>query len=161
MAIVVSDTSPVRALAHLGNVGWLEVCFREVLIPPAVVDELLHPAPKYAPVDVHDFPFLQIRAPTQSLILAELKRELDEGEAQALALAKELFADQVLIDEADGRRAAQRLGIPVIGTIGILLQAKRRLLCPAIAPLLDRLVGELDFFISASLRAKALKMADE
>lgn len=107
------------------------------------------------------FPFLQIRVPIPSSTLTDLKLELDEGEAEALALAKELVADAVLIDEADGRKVAQRLGIPVIGTIGILVRAKRMSLCPSVDLLLDRLVNELDFYLSGALRAKAKELAGE
>ena len=44
MPVVVSDTSPLRALAHLGYMDWLETLFHRVLLPPTVVFELAHPS---------------------------------------------------------------------------------------------------------------------
>jgi uncharacterized protein len=161
MAVIVSDTSPIRVLHHFGQVNWLNDLFEEVLIPPAVADELLHPAARYASIDVELYSFLLIRAPIDSPRLFELRNELDEGEAEALALAEELSASAVLIDEIDGRRIAKRMGLAVLGTVGILLQAKEKSLCVEIGPLLDRMVNELGFFLSAELRTHALKMAGE
>jgi predicted nucleic acid-binding protein len=54
-----------------------------------------------------------------------LKMELDEGESEAIALADELKADVVLLDEKDARRIAKQLGLRVLGTIGILVWGKR------------------------------------
>ena len=43
MPVVISDTSPLRALAHLGHLEWLQELFRQVCLPPAVAAELRHP----------------------------------------------------------------------------------------------------------------------
>ena len=161
MAVIVSDTSPIRALHHLGQVDWLGALFGEVFVPPAVADELVNPAARYSSIDVKLYSFLLVRAPVASPRLDELRTELDEGEAEALALAEEVSAHVVLIDEMDGRRVAQRMGLSVLGTVGILLQAKEKSLCGSVSPLLDRLEHELGFFLSADLRAQALKIAGE
>jgi uncharacterized protein len=60
---------------------------------------------------------------TRSLIPL-LRTELDEGEAEAIALAQEVAADIVLLDERDARRVARRLGLQVVGTVGLLIEAK-------------------------------------
>jgi uncharacterized protein len=161
MAIIVSDTSPIRALHFLGRVDWLATIFDEVYIPPAVVKELAQPAARYLPINANLYPFLLVRPPPNSPRLIQLQEELEEGEAEALALAEDLRADTVLIDEMQGRKVAQEMGLFVIGTVGILLQAKKKSLCPKIAPLLDRLTKELGFFLSVKLRAQALKVAGE
>ncbi|MBC7857121.1 MAG: DUF3368 domain-containing protein [Pirellulaceae bacterium] len=160
MAIIVSDTSPIRALHHLNKVSWLDILFGEVFVPPAVVDELEHPAARFAPIDIRLYPFLVVRAPPNSPRLFELRRKLDEGEAEALALAEEMNAG-VLIDEKDGRRVAEQMGLTVVGTVGILIEAKSEFLCTSITPLLDSLVEGLGFYVSARLRAQALRMAGE
>lgn len=161
MAIIVSDTSPIRALHFLGRVDWLAAIFDEVFIPPAVVKELAQPAARYLSIDANLYSFLLVRIPSNSPRLIQLQEELEEGEAEALALAEDLRADTVLIDEIQGRKVAQEMGLFVVGTVGIFLQAKKKLLCPEIAPLLDRLVNELGFFLSPKLRDQALKMAGE
>lgn len=86
---------------------------------------------------------------------------LDPGEAEAIALAEELRANVLLIDELAGREVASHGGFTVLGTLGILLEAKQRSLCPAVRPLLDRLRVELNFFVSPGLRQTILRQAGE
>jgi predicted nucleic acid-binding protein len=64
VAIVVSDTSPIRALAHLGLMELLLELFSEVLIPPAVESELRNAVPGMVSVAVAEFPFIRVQAPT-------------------------------------------------------------------------------------------------
>jgi hypothetical protein len=161
MAVVVSDNSPLRALAHLGHVDWLEDFFDQVFLPPAVASELEHPPAAFKPLKVSSWPFLQIRTPQNTARVAELRTVLDAGEAEAIAMAEEIHADVVLIDELAGRDVAQSSGLTVLGTLGIFLEAKQRGACPAVRPLLDRLQTELSFFVSTSLREAILRQADE
>jgi len=65
------------------------------------------------------------------------------------------------MDEQAGRAAAASLGLRTIGLLGILRDAKEQSLIPAVAPLLDRLEQEADFWISASLRSIVLKSVGE
>ena len=51
---------------------------------------------------------------------------LDPGEREAIALAEELQADQLLLDGADARREAARRNLPFIGTLGVLREAAHR-----------------------------------
>lgn len=73
MAVIVSDTSPVRALAHLGHLVWLPELFQEVFVPPAVAAELLHPPAGLNSVAVDDHPFLTVKAPVNAQRVSELK----------------------------------------------------------------------------------------
>lgn len=67
------------------------------------------------------------QVPVQNQILVEsLKVMLDEGEAEATALAAELGADLLLIDERRGRKMRQRLSVKVLGLVGLLIEAKRK-----------------------------------
>jgi hypothetical protein len=134
MPVVISDTSPVRALAHLGHLVWLERLFKQVVLPPAVAAELGKPPRGLQAVDVNSCLFLSVRAPASLQRVSELLSILD-----AIALAEELNADVVLIDELAGRNVARQCGFPVLGTLGILLRAKQEHLCPQIFPLLERL----------------------
>ena len=65
------------------------------------------------------------------------------------------------MDESDGREMAQKLGLTVIGVLGLLLRAKREGLLPAIAPELERLRHDLGFYLSDHLLARVLKDAGE
>lgn len=161
MLVVVSDTSPVRALAHLGHLELLRDLFERVLLPPAVVAELLYPAGSLTAVDVTRISFLEQRTPMRLERVQEFLKTLDPGEAEALALAEEVGAHLVLIDEAAGRAAALNSGLAVMGTLGLLVKGKERGKIPVVAPLILRLRKELGFFISADLQDWILRRVGE
>jgi len=161
MAVVVSDTSPIRALAHHELLHVRSVLFGEVHVPPAVAQELSHPPSRFESVDLGSLPWITLRQPGDRERVRQLQAELDLGETEALALAEEIHADAVLIDEAAGRSVASRLGLPVVGTLGMLLRARQRGMCQELRPLLDRLQGQLRFRISPALRDHILREAGE
>lgn len=127
-------------------------------MPPAVVRELQFPPSQFLPLDFQQAPFLVVAAPQDVARVAELRASLDLGEAEALALAEEVGAELVLIDEAVGRAVVTRAGFR---TLGILLRAKSNGWCDAIKPKLDRLQAELKFFIAPELRSSVLTQAGE
>lgn len=161
MVVVVSDTSPIRALAHLECLAWLDDLFTGVVLPPAVAHELENPPVKMLVVEVSTWTFLSVQAPQCAERVAELRATLDLGESEAIALAEEVEADAVLMDELAGRGVAASCGLTVVGTLGILLRAKQQGLCAEIRPLLDRLQQEINFFLSPELRRRVLKEAGE
>lgn len=159
--IVISDTSPIRALDAIGGLGWLNALFSEVIVPLAVSRELLHPPGDLPPVKVQDHPWIIVKAASNSGRVAELQRELDTGEAEAIALAEELRAEWLLIDERAGRKVAESSGLFVMGTLAVILKAREQQLCSQVGPLLDRLQREFRFFISPGLRQQILQRAGE
>lgn len=161
MSIVVSDTSPIRALAHLGHVDLLQALFVEVLIPPAVVAELERPRSKLPPISVQPFRFIRITPPRNRAAVEALLFTLGPGEAEALILAIEIGAEAILIDESAGRAVARQRGLLPVGVLGILLRAKQRSFIGPLEPLVDRLQTELGFFISPAVRKEVLKRAGE
>lgn len=152
--IVVSDTSCISNLLIIGHVDLLSQLFGEVIIPPAVDTELRH-FHKEVPN------FISVRAPTEAERVSRLAREVDIGEAQAIALAHELKADRLLIDEKRGRTVAVREHLTVIGVIGILLIAKAKGLVPSVKPLIDRLQKEAGFRLAETVKKAALQQANE
>jgi predicted nucleic acid-binding protein len=162
VAIVVSDTSPIRALAHLGVLDLLRDLFGEVLVPPAVVMELLQPRRPVMPVvDVVQLPFVRVQAPHDQAQVQQFLQTLDLGESEALALALEVQATTILIDESTGRAVVEQLGLEPLGALGILVRGKRRGLVSAVRPLMERLENELKFFVSAQVRSEVLQLAGE
>ena len=152
--IVVSDTSPVTALLTVNHVDLLKQLFGEVIIPHAVEAELLR---------THsDLPaWLHVR-PLQNAARADLyAHSVDRGEAEAIALAEELHADHLLIDERKGRRLAQEQGVPVVGLLGVILLAKRAQLIPSARALLGKLDREAGIYLAEDLKATALKTVGE
>ena len=152
--IVVSDTSPITALLAVEKADLLKQLFGEVVIPSAVETELLrtHPAlPAWLRVQ-----------PLQNSAKANLyARSVDRGEAEAIALAEELHADHLLIDERKGRRLAQQQGVPVVGLLGVILLAKRAELIPSARLLLEELDRKAGIYLTAELKEAALKTVGE
>ena len=160
MSIIVSDTSPIRALEHLGLLRLIETHYGQVFIPPNVADELRHSRAGLKSIDVAQFPMFQIVAPKPMPQLSA-PWELDPGESEAITLALELDADYLLIDEAAGREVAARMGLSIVGTLGILIRAKEAGDIGAVMPLIECLERELRFFVSPRLRRVVLTMTNE
>jgi predicted nucleic acid-binding protein len=123
------------------------------LIPPAVAVAIAPSIPMHP-----SWPRLRQLAEARPAVV--VRRTLGAGETEALALALEVRPDRLILDDLAARRIADRLRLPIIGTLGILLAAKRRGLVAAIRPLLDRFVIE-SFFISAELLQALLASAGE
>lgn len=124
---VVSDTSPLRYFVVAGHVGLLRQVLGPLVIPGPVLSELMHPS---APDAVRNWcsalpNWVSVVDPRNPPDIS-LSRLLDAGEAAAIQLASELSADVLLIDERIGRAEATRRGIPVVGTLGVLLEGSRR-----------------------------------
>ncbi len=100
--------------------------------------------------DLAAAPWLQVRQPSDVAFVASLRLALDPGEAEAIALAKEVDAGVLLIDERLGRRTARAQGIAVVGILGVLAAAKERGLIPTCAPLVAAL-RQADFLLSDDL----------
>jgi len=125
--IVVSDTTPLRYLAEIGGLDWLPAIFGEVVCPEEVIAECRHP---HAPLLLREWAdsesaWLRVEAVPKEAQLPPLPHRLDAGEIAALALARELRADLLLMDERRGRDVATRLGLAVTGTLGIMVEASR------------------------------------
>lgn len=148
--LVVSDTSPIVALARLDHVDLLPAVFDLTLIPPAVAAELI--VRGVLPTLIERPPhWLEIRAPQHLEPIAKLHK----GELEAISLARENVGAMLLIDERHGRRAAQRLGIRIIGTVGLLeVAAKKRLI--DLGETFERL-KQSDFWVSAALLDERLE----
>ena len=91
----------------------------------------------------------------------EYARIVDLGEAEAIELAKELDADQLLMVERKGRRLAVREGVPVIGLIGVVLLALRRQLIPSAMAWIDRLEQEAGIYLAREIKEAALASIGE
>lgn len=89
------------------------------------------------------------------------ERGLDPGEAHAIALAIELKADDLLVDERLGRREALELGLSVIGVLGILITAKQRGLILTVQSVMDALIEEAGFRVSDRLYRRVLDLSNE
>jgi predicted nucleic acid-binding protein len=121
--IVVADTSPINYLLLIEEINILAKMYGTVVIPQMVREELLRSsAPQIVRAWISEAPsWLEVRTPAQEpdVFLAKL----DAGERDAIVLAAELHADQLIVDDREGRRYAEQRGIPVMGTLGVLREA--------------------------------------
>jgi predicted nucleic acid-binding protein len=124
--IAVSDTTPLCYLVRIKQQDVLPKLFSRVLLPPAVLDELLHP----------DSPTLLRNWASALPAWVELYRgplpplldtpKLQAGESAAIALAEIIKADMLLIDEKAARRVAEERRLKVTGTLGVLGEGASR-----------------------------------
>jgi predicted nucleic acid-binding protein len=132
-----------------------------VVVPTAVCEELRKPTSVCPAIEVSDFPHLQVRTPQTKPADLGVPPDLDSGESEAIALAIELRADLLLMDERKGTDVARQMGLLTIGVFGILLEAKRRNLVDQVLPLIDRLIAEMRFFATPALRWRLAELAGE
>lgn len=139
--MVVADAGPLIAFVRVGKLDLLRDVFGEIVIPPAVSEELRRGGRRRSGTDEIAKSDWIRRQPLQATTnLAGLSPSLHAGEREAIALARQL--DQpLLIDEHRGRRAAQALGVSVIGSLGTLAEAKERGLIDRVRPILSELIS--------------------
>jgi predicted nucleic acid-binding protein len=159
--VIVSDASPLIALAKLNKLALLLNVFSEVHIPQSVYLETTIDRHRVDSQQIHDFvmEFATLHADQQGKEYEQFRSILDEGESQALALAKKLDC-AVLIDERLGRVVAQQSAIPVVGVMGVLLQAKSTGQIENIRPLIDQLLQH-DYRLSKRVIDLVLSRAGE
>jgi uncharacterized protein len=145
---VVSDSTCLIGLERVGELEILPALFDSVMIPPEVEREF-----------GGKFDWLKVENLTNNLLVAALQMVVDAGEAEALALASEKNC-LLISDDKQARTAAKRLGVNVIGTVGILIRAKQNGIISEIKPTLDALDANY-FRINRDLREEALKIAGE
>ncbi len=151
--LVVSDTSPLTALLKIGRADLLRQLFAEVLIPPAVEAELRHSHPSLPA-------WIEVRPPGH-IPARVTAAHLDSGETEALALALELHADTLLMDERLGRRTARELGLRTTGLLGCLLLAKDVRLLDSVSAVIFELTDMAGCWFDDALIAATLRAAGE
>jgi predicted nucleic acid-binding protein len=152
--IVVSDTSVITSLIQIGRDGLLKDLHGAVLIPEAVYQELLR-------THVTIPSYLEVRQVSNRQMVIRLEVELDLGEAEAIALAKETNADLLLIDEKLGRQVAVREGLRIAGLIGLVVEAKRRGIVDSVRNFIAQLEKEAGFRVSDAVKEEAFRQARE
>lgn len=156
--ILVADSSALIALSICDGLHLLDALFGDVLAPETVFREVTESdkpeaqklraylQDKTRKVDMRAYIYLDAFA--------------DAGETEAMLLYKQVSADKLLIDDRRGRKVAKINNISTVGSLGVLLSAKRAGLLPAIAPYIGRLTGS-QIYISPSLVQTVLGLAGE
>ncbi len=160
--IVVSNTSPLTNLAAIGQFDLLRRLYGRLHIAHGVWQELNAGGEPWPGCDeVAEADWIEQHAVQNRSLVTALRRDLDCGEAETIALALELEANLVLLDEKEGRHAAQRLGLRVVGVVGILLEAKANSVVGEIRPHVDALRRTAGVYLSDSVCQRALTLAGE
>ncbi len=148
--IVITDTSCFILLSKIDAFELLQRLFGTVLTTPEIAREFGEQLPEWVTV-----------VPVINQDLFQLyKEEVDPGEASALALAKELLADLVILDDMNARRFAGKIGITFKGTLGLFLMAKQAKLIPAVKPYIEK-IKQTNFWIAAHLLEQCIRDAGE
>ncbi len=161
LELVVSNSGPLIALATIGRLALLQSLFEQTAIPEAVYDEVVikgqgEPGSK----EVAEAGWIHTVSVQDRLAVNLLQESLDAGESEAIVLGQELSARYVLLDDALARRKADLIGLPVAGTLAVLLMAKGAGLIPSIRSVLAEL-KETDFRVSERVLAAVIAKAEE
>jgi len=161
MSLWVTDSSPLIFLAKLDRLDLLRKEAEVVLAPPAVLEEIAGQDDEAKrSIQEAQQTWLDVRPVQDVRRLTVLRRELGDGEAEVITLALETHAARVVLDDLDARRLAERLGLKLVGTLGLLLAAKLRGEIPSLRAEIDRL-RQGGFRASTALVEQILRAADE
>jgi len=145
MPKVVSNTTPLLSFIKLNRLDILEKLYKEIFIPEAVFKEIEKGKSKYY-IDISNQSWIKV------FLVKQLEKYLDKGEAEAIALYLELSADLLLIDEKLGRKAAEKQGLKITGTLGALIKAKKLRIIKEIKPLIYELIEKGNYYEESFLK---------
>ena len=165
MGLVVSDSSTLIHLAAIDRLFLLKEFYGHITIPPAVWREVVeHGGIRAGAMEVNQARqtgWIKVLAPEEAGLLQLLRRDLDDGESEVIALAVEQRADLVLLDESDARRTADIYGLSKTGIIGLLIRARQEGRIESLKAELDRLLHQGGFWIEERLYNRALDAVGE
>ena len=160
--IIVSDTSPVSNLLIVDRLYLLESLFGRIIIPKAVYAELVRLEDFGISIQaIREATWIEILSPSNHQLVEKLSQTLDAGESAAIALALELHAELILMDESEGRAFARSYGLNPTGVVGLLIRAKAQGLISHVKPELDMLIRQANFWISAPFYKQVLHLVGE
>lgn len=162
--LVITDNSPLTALARADLLHLLKARWPSVIVPQAVWDESRH-VDDVAALERLDAArtdgWLEVRRAARADEVARLRNKLDAGESEAIALALELKAEWLLIDEWKGRGVAKQLGLAVTGTLGLLIWARMSGHASSLRALIELVESRGDLYLSQELKDSALAAVGE
>lgn len=160
--IVVSNSSPLIALSIVNSLDLLRALYSTIYIPEAVFHEVVTlGAGRPGATAVAITPWIVQQAPADHVSVVNLLAAgLDKGESEAIVLASELSASLLILDESHARVVARQQGIPVTGTLGVLIAAKNAGMVAEVKPLLSQL-SEAGFYLTPQIISHALQLAGE
>ena len=161
---VISNTSPLLNLAIVEHLFLLRQQFGQIYIPAAVLTELKInenlPGSAALQAAINEG-WLISRTVTNTALVSLLRRDLHQGESEAIVLAVELSGERILLDEKEARQAARALGLSVTGVLGIVLRAYHEGTVPSVQSVIQHLQQDANFRIVPGLLAEILDKSGE
>ena len=158
MLKVIANTTPIIALADIGQLELLHKLYGRIILPTAVLNEIKSEPARSIVAEASDW--IKVRPVLNDVQKSFFRARLHAGEIEVMILAQEMDADVVILDDNTAKKTAASLGLPVTGTLGILLLAKAQGLISGVSPILRDLEAD-GFFISPSVKTFVLKKANE
>jgi predicted nucleic acid-binding protein len=160
--MIVSNTTPISNFLHLNRTDILRLMFEKIHIPAAVryeIDASFSDNRQWQQCLKDEFfVILKVKSPA---FFYQILGQLHKGEAEALCICMENKADLCLLDDKDARFFAKQHRIPITGTLGILVQAKKKGLIQSVKPLMDELKSHHHFWISGAMYREVLNLSGE
>ena len=147
---IISDTSCLILLEKIGELDILHKLFGTIITTTEVAEEFGQTLPSW----------FELRQPTDKNYQSIIEASVDKGEASAIALAIELDDCLLIIDDLKGRKFAHQLGLTIIGTIGVIVDAKLVGIIPSVKPILAK-IKSTNFRITEQLELLILKRVGE
>lgn len=161
MRKVIVNTTPLIALCHVGQLDILKKIYGEILIPQAVYRELSEKKESICKKQVdNSLDWIHVEKIQNQMAKSMFKTQLHDGEVEVIILAKERNADVVIIDDANAKKHAKYLKLPVTGTLGVLIKAKQLGYICELKPIIQEMV-EKNIYISEKIMRLCLKQVDE
>ncbi len=158
--VIVADSSPLIGLARIGRLPLLPRMAKRIVVGHAVWNEVTVAAPDAPGAEaIRNCGFIEL-FPSDSTLAPSFLDEVDEGEAEALAITLRLPGSLLLVDDSDARRVAKRLHLRHTGTVGLLRLAKQAGLITALRPELEALI-RAGIFLRTELIEQALAQVGE
>lgn len=148
--IVIADTSCLIVLSKINELDLLHRLYGKIITTLEVAKEFDEPLPTWITLNVISDKHVQ----------QLLELQVDVGEASAIALALETDDCTIILDDFKARKLADKLGLKITGTIGIIVKAKLKGVIPSIKPYLEK-IRNTNFHLSAEIELQALKLAEE
>lgn len=147
---IIADTSCFIILSKIGEFDLLKSVYQRVTTTFEVAKEFGESFPGW----------IEISAPSDKDKQKILELQLDSGEASAITLALEISGSTIILDDYKARLIAERLGLSVTGTLGVIIRAKKIGVVEHVRPILEK-IKKTDFRISPALETLILKEVGE
>lgn len=154
------NSTPLIALAKCSSLDLLNVMYDEVIIPDAVFNEVCAEDDIASRAVRKSLDWLKIRTIQHPENKKYYRTRLHDGEVEVMILAQELHAETVIIDDLAARSTAEYYGLPITGTIGVLIKAKRKGIIDAVMPIVDKM-RENHIYYSDALIEMVKRKTDE